>query len=114
MIWYKVAGNGSKRTEIKNGIGYKLDRFNQLLNILDVTTNKAGDYVCVANNTEGKDEAFGRIIVAGMHVNTKEIPNCFLYLDTLIQTRTQDVARLFLRSNYRITRPLLKSHLKCS
>ena len=83
-MWFKVAGNGGERTEIKDGSDYKLDRFNQLLSIRDVTKNKAGEYVCVANNTEGQDEATGRILVAGMHANTREIPNCLPYLDTLI------------------------------
>ena len=55
----------SSRTEIKNGQGYKLDRFNQFLTIEDVDVGKAGDYVCKANNSEGSDEATGKIIVAG-------------------------------------------------
>ena len=42
-----------------------LTRFNQFLTIKNVAADKAGQYKCVATNTEGKAEKSGSVKVAG-------------------------------------------------
>ena len=64
MTWYREDIN-NVRTKIADSDVFQLARFNQFLSIKEITTNKAGKYVCIAKNPLGTDEAISHINVQG-------------------------------------------------
>ena len=56
LKWYRKSATDSLKTPVVNSADFKMERFNQYLSISDITTNKAGTYVCEASNSVGTVE----------------------------------------------------------